>query len=146
LTVESENRDYANYPLSAINYPLRMRRPERLAEALREEIAEVVGFELDDPRVEMVTVTEVKVAEDLRDAKVYVLVEGSEDEITKALRALQNAAPFVRQQVSLNLSMRFAPHLHFVRDTAEENASRVSSILSDLTSKGEINEKDSNGE
>jgi ribosome-binding factor A len=144
--VESENRDYANYPLSAINYPLRMRRPERLAEALREEIAEVVGFELDDPRVEMVTVTEVKVAEDLRDAKVYVLVDGSEEEITKALRALQNAAPFVRQQVSLNLSMRFAPHLHFVRDTAEENASRVSSILSDLTSKGEINEKDSNGE
>jgi ribosome-binding factor A len=144
--VESGNRDYANYPISAINYPLRMRRPERLAEALREEIAEVVGFELDDPRVEMVTVTEVKVAEDLRDAKVYVLVEGSEDEITKALRALQNAAPFVRQQVSLNLSMRFAPHLHFVRDTAEENASRVSSILSDLTSKGEINEKDSNGE
>jgi len=144
--VESGNRDYANYPLSAINYPLRMRRPERLAEALREEIAEVVGFELDDPRVEMVTVTEVKVAEDLRDAKVYVLVDGSEEEITKALRALQNAAPFVRQQVSLNLSMRFAPHLHFVRDTAEENASRVSSILSDLTSKGEINEKDSSGE
>ena len=119
-----------------------MRRPERLAEALREEIAEVVGFELDDPRVEMVTVTEVKVAEDLRDAKVYVLVDGSEDEITKALRALQNAATFVRQQVSLNLSMRFAPHLHFVRDTAEENASRVSSILNDLTSKGEINEKE----
>ena len=144
--MESGNRDYANYPLSAINYPLRMRRPERLAEALREEIAEVVGFELDDPRVEMVTVTEVKVAEDLRDAKVYVLVDGSEEEITKALRALQNAAPFVRQQVSLNLSMRFAPHLHFVRDTAEENASRVSSILSDLTSKGEINEKDSSGE
>lgn len=109
---------------------------------MREEIAEVVGFELDDPRVEMVTVTEVKVAEDLRDAKVYVLVDGSEDEITKALRALQNAATFVRQQVSLNLSMRFAPHLHFVRDTAEENASRVSSILNDLTSKGEINEKE----
>ena len=119
-----------------------MRRPERLAEALREEIAEVVGFELDDPRVEMVTVTEVKVSDDLRDAKVYVLVDGSEDEIAKALRALQNAATFVRQQVSLNLSMRFAPHLHFVRDTAEENASRVSSILNDLTSKGEINEKE----
>jgi ribosome-binding factor A len=119
-----------------------MRRPERLAETLREEIAEVVGFELDDPRVEMVTVTEVSVAPDLRDAKVYVLVNGTEDEIDKALKALHHAAPFVRQQVSLNLSMRFAPHLHFVRDTAEENAARVSSILTDLTSKGEINEKE----
>ena len=122
-----------------------MRRPERLAETLREEIAEVVGFELDDPRVEMVTVTDVKVSDDLRDAKVYVLVDGSEDEVQKALKALQHAAIFVRQQVAMNLSMRFAPHLHFVRDTAEENASRVNSILSDLTSKGEIIEKDNSG-
>jgi ribosome-binding factor A len=119
-----------------------IRRPERLAETLREEIGEVVGFELDDPRVEMVTVTEVKVAEDLRDAKVYVLVDGNEDEIKNALKALQHAATFVRQQVAMNLSMRFAPHLHFVRDTAEENASRVSEVLSDLSSKGEINEKE----
>lgn len=119
-----------------------MRRPERLAETLREEIAEVVGFELNDPRVEMVTVTEVSVADDLRDAKVYVLVDGDEDEIQRALKALQRAAVFVRQQVAINLSMRFAPHLHFVRDTAEENASRISSILGDLTTKDEINEKE----
>lgn len=122
-----------------------MRRAERLAETLREEIAEVVGFELDDPRVEMVTVTDVSVADDLRDAKVYVLVDGSEDEIKNALKALQHAAVFVRQQVAMNLSMRFAPHLHFVRDTAEENATRVGSILSDLSSKGEINEKENSG-
>ena len=120
-----------------------MRRPERLAETLREEIAEVVGFELDDPRIEMVTVTDVNVSEDLRDAKVYVLVDGSEEEIEKALRALQHAAAFVRQQVTMNLSLRYAPHLHFVRDTAEENASKVSSILSDLTSKGEIKKEES---
>ena len=119
-----------------------MRRAERLAETLREEIAEVVGFELDDPRIEMVTVTDVNVSDDLRDAKVYVLVDGTDDEIKNALKALQHAASFVRQQVAMNLSMRFAPHLHFVRDTAEENASRVTSILSDLTSKGEINEKE----
>src|SRR5687767_11003055 len=124
-----------------------MRRPERLAEALREEIAEVVGFELDDPRIEMVTVTDVNVSDDLRDAKVYVLVDGSEDEIKNALKALQHAAVFVRQQVAMNLSMRFAPHLHFVRDTAEENASRVNSILSDLTTEGsETKEKENSGE
>ena len=119
-----------------------MRRAERLAEAMREEIAEVVGFQLDDPRIEMVTVTEVTVSDDLRDAKVYVLIDGGEDEVKKALRALQHAATFVRQQVAMNLSLRFAPHLHFVRDSAEENASRVSAILSDLSNKGELTEKD----
>lgn len=121
-----------------------MRRPERLAEQLREEIAEVVGFELDDPRIQIATVTDVKVSDDLRDAKVYVLVNGTEEEIKSALKALQNAATFVRQQVAMNLSMRFAPLLNFVRDTAEENASRVTTILTDLTSKGELIEKEDN--
>ena len=121
-----------------------IKRPERMAEALREEIAEVVGFELEDPRVEAVTVTDVKVSEDLRDAKVFVLVDGSEDEVKKALNALQHAAVYVRQQVSLNLSLRFVPHIHFVRDTAEENAARVGQILQDLTAKGEFEERKEN--
>lgn len=115
-----------------------MRRPERLAEALKDEIAEVVGFELDDPRIETATVTEVTVADDLRDAKVYVVVEGDEDEIKEALKALQHAATFVRQQVAMNLSLRYAPHLHFVRDTAEENAVRIGNILHGLEQKGEF--------
>ena len=119
-----------------------MRRPERLAEALKEGIAEVVEFELDDPRLDAVTVTEVSVAPDLRDAKVYVLINGSEDEVTDALKALKHAATFVRQQIAMDLSLRFTPHLHFVRDSAEENAARVGELLQDLTSRGEFLEKD----
>lgn len=118
-----------------------MRRPERLAEGLKVEIAEVVGFELDDPRLESVVVTDVTVSDDLRDAKVYCFIQGSEDDISSALKALRNASTFVRQQVAMNLDLRHAPHLHFVRDTAEENASRVTEILSDLTLKGEIKEE-----
>ena len=117
-----------------------MRRPERLGEALKIEIAEVVGFEMDDPRLEMVTVTDVEVSGDLRDAKVYVLIRGDQDEIDKALRTLRHAATYVRQQVAMNLDLRHAPHIHFVRDSAEENATRVSEILQDLDVKQEINE------
>ena len=117
-----------------------MRRPERLGEALKIEISEVVGFELDDPRLTMVTVTDVEVAGDLRDAKVYVLIRGTQEEVDKALKTLRHAATYVRQQVAMNLNLRHAPHIHFVRDTAEENASRVSEILQDLEIKGEINE------
>ena len=115
-----------------------MRRPERLGEALKIEIAEVVGFELDDPRLESLTVTDVEVSGDLRDAKVYVLVRGTEDEIETALKTLRHASTFVRQQTAMNLDLRHAPHLHFVRDTAEENASRVSEILDKLDIRDEI--------
>ena len=102
------------------------------------DISEVVGFELDDPRLVMVTVTDVEVSGDLRDAKVYVLIRGTDEEIDKALKSLRNAATFVRQQVAMNLDLRHAPHVHFVRDTAEENAARVGEILDDLTRQGEI--------
>lgn len=109
-----------------------MRRPERLAETLREEIIEIVGFELEDPRVHTVTVTEVVVSDNLRDAKVFVLVEGDEAEIKDALIALQHAATYIRQQLALNLNLRHAPRIHFARDTVEEKAARVEELLDSL--------------
>ncbi|MET0752785.1 MAG: 30S ribosome-binding factor RbfA [Pyrinomonadaceae bacterium] len=118
-----------------------MRRPERLAEALREEITEVVGFEMDDPRLIGVTVTDVVVADSLREAKVFVVVQGEEKEIKEALKALQHAASFVRQQVAMNLDLNHAPILNFVRDTVEENAARVAELLQGLEQKGEFEER-----
>jgi ribosome-binding factor A len=109
-----------------------MRRPARLGEALKEEIAEVVGFGMEDPRLIGVTVTDVTVTEDLRDAKVFVLIDGGDKAIDEALRALRHASVYVRQQVAMDLGLRHAPHLHFVRDTAEENAARIGAILQDL--------------
>ena len=106
-----------------------MHRPERIAETLREEIAQIVGYELEDPRLTLVTVTEVRVADDLRDASVYVTVHGDEKEHVTALRALQHAAPYVRKQLGFALNLRHTPVLHFVRDTVEEKAERVSSLL-----------------
>ena len=123
-----------------------MRRPERLAETLREEITEIVGYELNDPRLLSVTVTEVRVSENLRDAKVYVIVDGDEKQIREALKGLQHAATFVRQQVAMNLELRHAPILNFVRDTVEENAARVSELLGeiDLTETNEDESKTAN--
>ncbi len=122
-----------------------MRRPERLAEVLREEIMEIVGYELEDPRLLGCTVTDVVVADNLRDAKVFVLVHGNEKEIKEAMKALQNAATFVKQQVALNLNLHHAPHLHFVRDTVEENAARIERLLGEVR-QGENLEKDESGE
>lgn len=115
-----------------------MRRPERFAESLREEILEIVGYELEDPRIQSVTVNEVVVSEDLRNAKVYVLVEGDEKEIREAMKALQNAEKFVRQQVAMNLNLRYAPQIHFARDVVEEKAGRIEQILEELKENGEL--------
>ncbi len=109
-----------------------MRRPEKVAELVREEIAQIVGYELDDPRVSLVTVTDVRMSENLRDARVFVTVLGTEAEITAALAALKRAAPYVRRQLGLALSLRYTPEIHFVRDTVEEQAARVDELLTEI--------------
>ena len=109
-----------------------MRRPERVADMLREEITQIVGYELEDPRVQSVTVTDVRLSENLRDASVYVLVEGSEEEILAALTALRHAAPYVRKQVGFALNLRHTPEIHFIRDTVEERGARVDRLLEQL--------------
>ena len=109
-----------------------MRRPERLAEVLREELTEIVGYELEDPRLAAVTVTDVRVSQDLRDANIFVLVEGDEKQKSEVLTALEHATSFVRRQVALNLDLRHAPNLHFARDTVEENATRIESLLTGM--------------
>jgi len=109
-----------------------MHRPERIAESLREEIAQIVGYEMEDPRLRMITVTEVRVAADLRDASVYVTVEGDEKEHEQAMLALRHAAPYVRKQLGFALNLRHTPALHFVRDTVEEKATRVDTLLEEI--------------
>jgi ribosome-binding factor A len=109
-----------------------MRRPEQLAELIREEVSQIVGYELDDPRVETVVVTDVRVSENLRDASVYVTAGGTEGEKTAAMKALQHAAPYVRRQLSILLNLKYTPELHFVRDTVEESATRVDELLSEI--------------
>lgn len=121
-----------NSPFAIYYLLLTMRRPERVAEQLREEIIEIVGYELDDPRLIAVTVTDVRVSDDKRDAKVYVTVQGSETAIREAMKALHNAENFVRGQLALSLNLHHAPHIHFVRDTIEEKAGRVDEILQKL--------------
>jgi ribosome-binding factor A len=109
-----------------------MRRPERIADTLREEITQIVGYELEDPRVAMVTVTDVRVSDDLRDATVYVTISGEESEGLIAMSALRHAAPYVRRQLGFALSLRHTPELHFVRDTVEEQGARVDELLHSL--------------
>ena len=106
-----------------------MRRPERVADILREEISQIVGYELEDPRLTMVTVTDVRLSENLREAQVFVTVMGDEEEHRIALSALRHAAPYVRKQLSLSLNLPRTPEIHFVRDRVEEKGERVDQLL-----------------
>jgi ribosome-binding factor A len=106
-------------------------RTARLDELLREEISEVVRREVDDPRIGFVTITDVEVAPDLRNANVWVSVIGTPAERRQALRALGGAMPFVRGRLG-RLRLKRIPELHIREDQTAERGTRVMRILDDL--------------
>src|SRR6185369_14004519 len=109
-----------------------MHRKERTADSLKEEIAQIVGYELEDPRLTSVTVTDIRLSADKRDARVYVTIAGDEAEHKEALAALKHAAPYVRKQLGLSLNLPRIPELHFVRDRVEEEGERVDQLLQQI--------------
>jgi ribosome-binding factor A len=108
------------------------RRQERVADLLQEEISGLLQREVRDPRLEFVTVTAVKVSPDLRHARVYVSLLGSEEEQQAALVGLRHATGFLRHELGARLSLRLVPDLTFVLDESIERGQRILELLHQL--------------
>jgi len=108
------------------------RRPEQVAETVRQVIADAVLQEIRDPRVGFVTITHVQVTGDLSVATVRVSVMGDEAGRAAALEGLESAAGFLRSRVSKALATRVVPELRFELDRGLEHAARINRILGEL--------------
>ncbi|MFN8555853.1 MAG: 30S ribosome-binding factor RbfA [Dehalococcoidia bacterium] len=110
------------------------RRVERLNDLLREEISDILRREARDPRLDaMVSITEVEISNDLRHAKVFVSVLGSDEERTGVMRALSAARPFLQRQLRQRLpDLRLIPELAFKGDDSIERGARLTRILDDI--------------
>ncbi|OGV72837.1 MAG: ribosome-binding factor A [Methylophilales bacterium RIFCSPHIGHO2_02_FULL_57_10] len=101
-------------------------RSQRVAEQIRRELADLLQFEVKDPRVGKVTLTEVEVTGDLAHAKVYFVTQNAADD---AVVALGKAAGFLRSQLSKRLLLRSVPQLHFVYDVSLDRGMRMSQLI-----------------
>jgi ribosome-binding factor A len=101
----------------------------RLGEALREEIETLVEGELGDPRIGLVSVTGVQLAEDGRSAQVLVDVEGDDDEAERSLEGLDAAKAYIRHELADRLRLRRAPELFFRLDCAERESARIEELI-----------------
>ena len=107
-------------------------RKRRVDELLKQEIAAVLSTQLKDPRIGFATVMAVKSAPDLRSARVYVSVLGSEEEKQATLAILCGAAGFVRARVGNAVTLKYVPELRFELDRTLEEAARIETILGGL--------------
>jgi ribosome-binding factor A len=109
------------------------RRADRVAEAIREEVATFLADGAKDPRiVGLVTVTGVDVTQDLRHAKIFVSVMGSDVERRSTLEGLQSAAAHLRARLGRSLRLRFAPELSFQSDASVARAARIETLLEQI--------------
>ncbi len=105
------------------------RRTLRVSEAVREELAEIIGFETEDPRLLAVEVVEVHVSSDGRHAHVRVTIRGNEREQRQSLEALDHARHYLRHELATRLSLRHVPELHFEQDRYPDVESRIDFLL-----------------
>ena len=108
------------------------RRPEQVAETLRQVVTDALMRDVRDPRVGFITVTAVQVTNDLSHATVMVSVPGDDAARDRALEGLRSAAGFLRSRVAKTLTTRTVPELHFELDRGLAHAARIDRLLNEL--------------
>ena len=109
-------------------------RVVKLADQIKVIVAEMLERRIKDPRLGFVTVTDVRLTGDSRDATVFYTVLGSEEEQASTAAALRSATGLIRAQVGKQLGLRFTPTLTFVPDAVPENARQIDDLLAQARS------------
>jgi len=113
------------------------KRADRVGDAIRHELADILLRKIKDPRVGFVTMTKVDLSDDLRHAKVFVSIMGDEARKKEAMKGLRSAAHFMRGELGRRLKMRSTPELMFILDESIERGDRMLDTLRHLDIKDE---------
>jgi ribosome-binding factor A len=108
-------------------------RHERVGEEIAHEINAMLAGELKDPRLEgSVIVSEVRVQTDMKHARVFINVKGTNKEQSDAIKALDHASGYIRRELVERLQLRRVPELHFTLDLSQEHVERIEQLLKDM--------------
>ena len=108
-------------------------RHERVGEEIAHEINAMLAGELKDPRLELsVVASEVRVQPDMKHARVFISVKGTNKEQSDAIKALEHASGFIRRELVERLQLRRVPELHFTLDLSQEHVERIERLLKEM--------------
>lgn len=110
-------------------------RLQRIADRIRQELSEVLIREINDPRLQQIYVTDVKVDRELAYADVYVSAVEGTSRSADVLAGLESASGFLRRTLAARVELRAFPRLRFHWDVTPENADRLEKILAELRKK-----------
>ena len=104
-------------------------RIEKLQELIKQEMSKMLLTDLKDPRIGFVTVTDVEMTGDLREAKIYVSVMGDSEKVKSSLEGLQSALGFIRREIGQRIRLRFTPEISFALDTSLDYGDHIQKLL-----------------
>jgi ribosome-binding factor A len=117
-------------------------RSRRVADQIQRELAEIVQLELKDPRVSLITITDVNVTSDMEHAKIFVTSLSPTVDHAAVLAALRRAAGFLRSQLSHRMKLRIVPALSFEYDTSVERGMELSQLIDRAIAEDSTHPKD----
>ncbi|MGA9854981.1 MAG: 30S ribosome-binding factor RbfA [Gammaproteobacteria bacterium] len=123
--------------------PREYERSSRIAEQLQRELSELIRRQVKDPRIHLVTITEVDVSPDLANAKVLISVLGAEGPQPEVVNALNHAAGFLRHILGRTLKLRSIPQLHFHYDDTLDRAAHLDALIKRANAPVDDGEKES---
>ena len=104
-------------------------RIEKLQELIKQEVGKMLLYDIKDPRIGFVTVTEVEMTGDLREAKIYVSIMGNDEQIKNSMEGLQSALGFVRREIGKRIRLRFTPEISFAPDKSLDYSEHIQKLL-----------------
>ncbi len=116
-------------------------RAERIADQIKDQVSQLLAFEVKDPAIGLITVTHVKMTSDMGLAHVYYTLVGDDVERRKTARALDRATPFVRRRLAEDMNLRRSPEIRFHYDENLERQERVETLLREIAAEREARER-----
>ena len=117
-------------------------RVEKLQELMKQEISQIILQELKDPRIGFVTVTQVAVTGDLREAKVYVSLMGNEKQVEDCWKGLQSSLGYIRREIGQRIRLRFTPEISFALDKSLDYSAHIQELLLQVQKEAEQKEEE----
>ena len=108
------------------------KRADRVADLVKQQIAEILRREVHDPRIANITVTDVRLTDDLRSARIYVVELGKDRMSDDVGQGLSKARGFVRRELGKRLQLRYVPELSFFYDSSFEYGSKIDRLLKEI--------------
>lgn len=112
-------------------------RMEKVQELMKQEISKIILQDLKDPRIGFVTVTAMDVSSDLRNARIYVSLLGSDQQIADCWRGLQSSLGFMRREIGRRVRLRYTPELTLELDKSVDYSVHIQELLQSIREEGE---------